>query len=498
VAVEPQVFDLLVYLIRHRERVVSRNDLLASVWQGRLVSESALNTRIHLARSAVGDSGETQRLIKTFPRKGIRFVAPVREDRGMTPHGVLTMLAAPTIALLPFTTVRSPELSRAPGSTFEVELRSELDRTHRGFDLIIRSTADDRDRRLSPQPAGSRSDARYLVVGTLWLDGEVRRANVQLIEAETDRQIWSEPFELKPGQQGAGNRLAARIARLIIIQVRTAESRRPLPGNVEAGHYVLQGRALHETERGAKSTSEAQALFNRALQLDPNSVPALQGLAATRLIQLHNMWISQEQRSAALIEADVAIERLVMLDPGNASGHFLRASLLRALGDIDKAIASAQHALCLNPNYYAAHAELGRLKIEAGEAHEAMSHIQEAIELIPPEPNVHVLYFWAGLVALHVSDDRAAVLWLLKARQTNPAFSPSPLYLAAAYLGIGEEERARASLAEFLKITPGFSLATWRQWFPVPNATVAKQRQRIRDAWHRLGVPDDETRVPEQ
>ena len=80
VAVEPQVFDLLVYLVRNRERVVSKDDLLASVWHGRIVSESALNTRIHLARSAIGDNGEDQRLIKTWPRKGIRFVGTVRED----------------------------------------------------------------------------------------------------------------------------------------------------------------------------------------------------------------------------------------------------------------------------------------------------------------------------------------------------------------------------------------------------------------------------------
>ena len=79
VAVEPQVFDLLVYLLRNRERVVSRDDLLASIWQGRIVSESALNTRIHLARTAIGDSGRDQRVIRTWPRKGIRFVGVVRE-----------------------------------------------------------------------------------------------------------------------------------------------------------------------------------------------------------------------------------------------------------------------------------------------------------------------------------------------------------------------------------------------------------------------------------
>jgi adenylate cyclase len=625
VPVEPQVFDLLVYLICNRERVVSRDDLLASVWQGRIVSESALNTRIHMARSAVGDTGEEQRLIKTFPRKGLRFVGPVREDLGTagtvaqqsraaaytqladapardappcgadlfhvavtpeksgssgkpgtgpfqgpqrivdgagrwrgivqawqalehstrrvaatagnpaaegeggtlasgqpsvwswlavaalstvlvlgawmlwpwpragSPPSVLAMMAAPTIAVLPFATLGSQNEPHAPALGLEAEVRSELARAHRGFDLIIQSGGDNRHRLSPPKVAAARLGARYVVVGTMWLDGEVQRANVQIIEAETDRQIWSAPFELNRGQSGAINRLAARIARLIVIQVRTVESRRPLPARVEAGHYVLQGRALHETERGAKSTSEAQALFKKALQLDPNSASALQGFATTRLIQVHNAWVPREQRRSALLEAEETIERLVKLDPGSASGHYLRASLLRALGDVDKGIASAEHALSLNPNYFAAHGELGRLKIEAGRAHEAIGHIQDAIELNPPEPNVHVLYFWAGFAALHVSDDQTAVQWLLKARQANPALPMSRLYLAAAYLGIGEEERARASLAEFLKVTPGFSLAGWKRSFPAAaNATVVKQRERIRDAWRRLGVPEDE------
>ena len=114
-------------------------------------------------------------------------------------------------------------------------------------------------------------------------------------------------------------------------------------------------------------------------------------------------------------------------------------------------------------------------------------------ELSPPEPNVHVLYFWAGFAALHVADDQAAVQWLLKARQTNPALPITRLYLAAAYLGTGEEQRARESLAEFLKVTPGFSLAEWQRSFPKPNPIVAKQRERIRDAWRRLGAPEDAT-----
>jgi DNA-binding winged helix-turn-helix (wHTH) protein/pimeloyl-ACP methyl ester carboxylesterase len=79
IAIEPQVFDLLVYLLRNRDRVVSKDDLIAGVWGGRIVSESTLDSRINAVRKAVGDSGERQRLVRTVARKGIRFVGDVRE-----------------------------------------------------------------------------------------------------------------------------------------------------------------------------------------------------------------------------------------------------------------------------------------------------------------------------------------------------------------------------------------------------------------------------------
>ena len=81
-AVEPQVFDLLVFLIENRDRVVSRDDIIAGVWGGRIVSESTLATRINAARKAIGDDGTAQRLIKTVARKGFRFVGNVSEQAG--------------------------------------------------------------------------------------------------------------------------------------------------------------------------------------------------------------------------------------------------------------------------------------------------------------------------------------------------------------------------------------------------------------------------------
>ena len=95
VPLQPQVFDLLEYLIRHRARVVTKDDLISAIWGGRIVSESALTTRINAARTGIGDSGEAQRLIKTLQRKGVRFVGTVREaarevERAVAPPKVET------------------------------------------------------------------------------------------------------------------------------------------------------------------------------------------------------------------------------------------------------------------------------------------------------------------------------------------------------------------------------------------------------------------------
>jgi DNA-binding winged helix-turn-helix (wHTH) protein len=98
-AVEPKVFDLLVHLIANRDRVVSKDDLLAAVWNRRIVSESTLTSCINAARGTIGDSGEAQRLIKTLPRKGLRFVGDVAEDRGSRDAGQSGQPARERIAI---------------------------------------------------------------------------------------------------------------------------------------------------------------------------------------------------------------------------------------------------------------------------------------------------------------------------------------------------------------------------------------------------------------
>jgi len=110
VSIAPQAFDLLEYLIRNRERVLSKDDLIGAIWGGRIVSESALSTCVNAARSAINDTGELQRLIRTIPRKGMRFVGHVREEQqpeavtagGGSERPTLPLPDKPSIAVLPF------------------------------------------------------------------------------------------------------------------------------------------------------------------------------------------------------------------------------------------------------------------------------------------------------------------------------------------------------------------------------------------------------------
>src|SRR5947209_14086585 len=114
---EPKVFDLLVFLIENRDRVVTRDELITHVWNGRIVSESALATCINASRSALNDSGEQQRLIKTLPRRGIRFVGRVKEQepashasaqlQAAAPEQGLQLPDKPSIAVLPFQNLSS-------------------------------------------------------------------------------------------------------------------------------------------------------------------------------------------------------------------------------------------------------------------------------------------------------------------------------------------------------------------------------------------------------
>ena len=197
VAIEPQVFDLLIHLIRHRDRVVSKDELLASVWHGRAISESALFNRINAARSAIGDTGARQELIKTLPRRGLRFVGVVREEERspteVTLAKPLRIADKPSIAVLPFVNLSGdPEQDYFIDGVVE-DIITALSRNCAFFVIARNSSFTYKGKSVDTKRVAGELGVRYVLEGSVRKLGSRVRVTAQLIEAE-----FGPPFMGRP------------------------------------------------------------------------------------------------------------------------------------------------------------------------------------------------------------------------------------------------------------------------------------------------------------
>ena len=217
VPVAPQVFDLLEYLIRNRKRVVSKDDLINAVWNGRSVSDAALTTRLNAARCAIGDSGAEQRLIKTLPRKGFRFVGQVREARevagpnpGDAPESAPAVPDKPSIAVLPFANMSGdPEQEYFADGMVE-EITTALSRFKWLFVIARNSSFTFKGKAVDIKEVGRRLGVRYVLEGAVRKASGKVRITGQLIEAATGAHIWADRFERDMTDIFAGRRHARR------------------------------------------------------------------------------------------------------------------------------------------------------------------------------------------------------------------------------------------------------------------------------------------------
>lgn len=399
---------------------------------------------------------------------------------------VMTMMAEPSIAVLPF--AGSDE--DGGNSRLAEEIATELLLIPRGFNIRIRPAVAYRDANLDAKVVGRELDVRYLVLGTIQREGAVLRLNPRLIEADTGQQIWADPFDYVPSQAGAKHRAAARIARLATDALAAAESKRPLPAEVKADHYAILGRVLLSGKGNAKVNHEAMALFQKALDLDPSSVPALQGYARTKISAVDGGWVPSGQRALWLDQSEAAISRIIAQRPRSYGAYRLRGSLLRARGDPEQAIKAFERALELNSSYASAYAELGRTKIEIGRASETISDVRKAQALSQADPADHSWLLWAGQAAIHTGDYADALDWLQKAREADFGEETNVnLWLAIARVGLGQLEAGRSLMSVYLAKYPSFSLRTWNETHPRSNPIVAEQRARIEALLRQLNVP---------
>ena len=473
ISLEPQVFDLLIYLIRNRDRVVSKDDVMAAVWEGRIVSESALTTRINAARSAIGDSGNMQRLIKTLPRKGLRFVGAVREEQGpiavpaaAPPESAdaLKLPDGPSIAVLPFINMSGDPEQDYFADGMADEIITSLSRCHWLFVIARNSSFTYKNRAIDVRQVGRELGVRYVLEGSVRRGGSRLRLLGQLVDTTSGAHIWTDRFD---GELTDVFALQDRFTESIVaaieptLQLAEIERLKRTPAaNLDAYDLLLRAQQL-EYEFTAESLNAAIGYSEQALAIDPNYAPAM-ALAAycygTRVVQGWTSETATESAKGAYLAAR-AVER----GQNDANVLWMAAhAILRLVHDRERATELAYKSLELNPNSAIAMTVAGLAEIMSGHSNKGLELLQRAQRLSPRDPRAWL--FAASIALAHFRYGRyaEAVSFNNRALLGNPRYAASLRVLAASFALRGEREKAAEALKRYLAVDPHASVSTLR------------------------------------
>ena len=494
VEVAPQVFDLLVHLIRQRDRVVSKDELLASVWQGRIVSESAFFNRVNAARNAIGDSGDRQRLIKTLPRKGLRFIGAVREEalageiatgaaEPYPPH--LPLPQKPSIAVLPFTNMSGDPEQDYFADGISEDLITSLSRIRWLFVIARNSTFVYKHRPVDVKRVARELGVRYVLEGSVRRAGKRIRITAQLVDALTCGHHWAEKYDRELGDIFVvQDEVTQSVAAAIEPQLLAAEGVRAQSRSAhDLGAWELVAHAQTHVWRMTKEDYEtAIGILERAVATLADYAPAHSLLGFALVFAAHMGWLDREQvLSTGRHHATTAIA----LDDRDPWGH----TALGYLGLMERrtaeAIAAFRQAVALNPSSAAAHCHLSQGLAFAGHDREAIGHAQEAMRLSPLDPlkalflgSIAVAHFTAGRYA-------EALQYTTEAARLRPGFQGAQRMCCACLALCGRTAEARAHLTMVRRQQPHLSLGWIRASVPYQTPDLM---ERFLDGMRKAGL----------
>lgn len=493
-AIEPQVFDLLAYLATNRERVLSKDDLIASIWEGRVVSDSTLTSRINSARKAVGDNGREQRLIRTYARKGIRFVGEVREssDVAGAPAGPIAPPDArdkPRIAVLPFVNLGGGAEQEYFSDGITEDIITALSK-HRSLVVLARSsTFAFRNQSDDARRIGLDLGANYILQGSVRRMGSRVRITAQLAETEGGRNIWAEQYD--GGVQQIfeiQDEITATIAARLEPEVGVAERSRPAKNPLEAfsawDFFRLGTSYFYKST--ADDNREAQRLLRRAIELDPGLAQAHGFLAYSMILSM--IYFDTEPDDALLDEAVRIGKAGVALDERDAAVRFMYGRALLARKDYDEALSELQAAVELNPNLAVAYCGLGDTLTYDGRVREAIPYFERAIALSPHDPLRSSFYSYGAMAHLFAGAFDAAEDWARKATRVPNCHYWGYAHRVAALGHLQRPDEQTAALQDLLKLKPDFTcrLAQRRLFYLRDPDHITRYIEGLR----RSGVPE--------
>ncbi len=500
IALEPQVFDVLKFLIDSRDQVVSRDDLLQAVWGGRIVSESTLSSRLNAARAAIGDTGAEQRLIRTLPRKGFRFVGEVREvvaNPPETPVGLPALEAGalragprlPAVAVLPCTNMSGdPEQDYFADGMAE-EIIAALSRSSGLFVIARNSSFIYKGRAVDTRRVGQELGVTYVLEGSVRRSRDRLRITGQLVDAVSSATLWSDRFDGDPRDVfELQDRVAESVAAAIEPTLQRAEIgrlERERPARLDAYDLLLQGYA-RLAEFTAASMEAALACLDQSLALDANYAPALAAAAYCRAQCHFQGWAKQDEGGRG--EAVARAWRAVELAPHDAQVLWMAAFAVWNMAPTghERARDLFSRSLLLNPQSAMALTLAGWIETMCGNQQAGREMAARAQRLNPRDPRGWLMSGVMAIAAVIDENYPEALRWADQALAQNRHFAVALRVVAVASVKLGQPDRARHAVQQLLEIEPELTVSGFFARIPVPLESMAKT---YAEALEEAGLP---------
>jgi TolB-like protein len=498
VAVEPQVFDLLVHLVENRDRVVSKDDLIASVWAGRIVSDSTLTTRINAVRRAVGDSGDEQKLIRTFARKGLRFVAvvqtlqegegaraPGRPDEETRARLALPLPDRPAIAVLPFTNMTGDAGQEYFSDGISEDIITALSKLRWFFVIARNSSFIYKGKSVHLKQVAEELGVGYVVEGSVRKSGDSVRITAQLNDVATGSHLWAERYDRKLADMFAvQDEITEAIVGAIEPRLYAAENfraSRKQPDSLDAWDLLM--RALSHFWRLTRQDNVvAQALLEKAVAIDPDYGRALGVLANSHAFGGHMGW---EDIATIAPIAERAARAAIVADSEDPWAHLALGSVHLYARRFDESIAAFETALRLNPSFSLAQGYYGLVLCYCGRWKEGALAAERALRLSPRDP-FSATYYGIGSYAQFVGRNYAEAMRLARLGiQRADFFVGAHRVLTAAAAMSGQSDIAEAALRELRRVQPNISLDWIASQIPTKDDA---EREHYLEAFRRAGL----------
>jgi TolB-like protein len=495
VAVQPQVFDLLAHLLTHRDRVVSRDDLIALVWSGRTVSDSTVDSRINAARNAIGDNGKEQRLIRTIARKGLRFIADASGHPGLAPAAIpasddgsqrtLTLPDQPAIAVLPFDNMSGDREQEYFSDGISEDIITALSKLRWFFVIARNSSFTYKGRPVHMRQVAAELGVRYVVEGSVRRSGDRVRITAQLNDTATGSHIWAEHYDRELVDVFAvQDEITDAIVSAIEPQIYAAEnfrSRRKPPSSMDAWDLVMRALSHHWRVTQPDSLA-AQALLERAIAIDPNYGQALALFATNHMFGVHLGWTDIATAAPAAEQAALAA---IAADNEDAWAHTALGSVYFSTRRLDDALAEFELAQQLNPNFSLVQGYYALALTYTGRWEDAYVASQRAIRQSPRDPSSAIYHGVAAYAQFVGRNYHEAIALAREATRQRGDLSGAYRVLTVAAGMAGQIEIAKAALQELRRTQPNISLAWIATQLPWKHGA---DREHYLEGFRRAGL----------